>query len=96
MLLGNAGVRSGRTPTCDIRVQLPAGANSVSTSTNWLCTQVLTCCFVPVCLIKALFSFEVAIEVMTELVSQYQVSSVLLYCISAINSLSNTYCSIVL
>lgn len=91
MLLGSAGIRPRRTPTSDVHVQLPAGANSVPTSTNWLCTHhVLTCCFVPVWLIKAFFSFDVAIEVMTELVSQYQVSSVLLYCIS-----SNIYCLIV-
>jgi transportin-3 len=31
------------------------------------------------------FSLDVVIEVMTELVSQYQVSYILLYCIGAIN-----------
>ena len=40
--------------------------------------HVLTRCLVAVWLMKVSFSFEVAIEVMTELVSQHQVSYVLL------------------
>jgi hypothetical protein len=91
MLLGGISHHGCHAPTSHFCIQLAAGANNADlmsaekcTLRNYLYIHISTCaqltyCFVAVWLMKVSFSFDVAIEVMTELVSQHQVScSVLL------------------